>query len=589
MQQSIQYRSYCDTVWFYKSYENIEMDAPTDLSYLHTSIINHYNYTTVTKVARENARLRPNQEIFIFRELDGSRSSLTNASLYQQAEQLAKYLLTQGIRKGDIVALAGPNTLEMVIGTLGILAAGAVVWNVVINMKTALDVKALFQQTRAKCILVDCGKDGGFLLPFKTMLENCSAGDAYNIQVISLREADSHQIKAVDTLQNIQTRQLKEVDLPDIYPEDNAIIFTTSGSTGKPKMVLHSHFDFASNPFSFTPPTVDYDVILFNERPFAWIGGTPVLGILRSQSRVFMDSTVAINSKNADFVWRTLKEERCTDALLLPFVIHDLLELPKSVTEDGFKLQHINTGGQMINDNYTGVIGQFCHKMMITYASTEATCIASKGPFDDEEPLQAGDVGKPSTGMEIRVVDLQGLPINKGSIGKIQIRSQQIMRSYVGSPQLTKEAFTEDRWFRTGDIGKVSPDGNLILLGREIDVISRGTRKIYPGMLEFLLKQMKMIKEVCVVPVPDERLYEEVCVCFVSSGELTPDDVQQYCKQNLFKENTIDSLGEMPTYFLKFEAFPKLGAGKTDKKAIRLDASIKLGLTEHSVDNSQIN
>ncbi|XP_069108015.1 putative acyl--CoA ligase YdaB [Argopecten irradians] len=559
------------------------MSAAMAFSYLHTPPIKSNAYTTVDLVARENARLRPDQEIFILRELNGSRSSLTNAALYQQAEQVAKHLVSQGVQKDDLVALIGPNTLEVVVGMLGILTVGAVVLNVTVNMKTALDVKALFELTNTKCIMVDSGKDGRLLAPIKTMLEHCDGDRGESMQVISLRETTSAEFRVTETLKNILACSLKEVSLPVIYPEDNAIVFTTSGSTGKPKMVFHSHFDFASFPFTISPPTADYEVISFIERPFAWIGGTPVCGILRSETKVFMDSTVALNSQNAAFLWKVLKEERCTDALLLPFVIHDLLQLPKTLTEDGFRLKHVTTGGQMVDNFYTGIIGQFCDKMLIIYASTETASIALNGPIDGRTSIEAGDVGQPYPGVEIRVVDQQDIPIEKGSIGKIQVRSSQIMKTYFGDQQLTRGAFTEENWFRTGDIGKVSFNGNLIVLGRENDVISRGTRKIYPGMLEFLLKQMKMIKEVCVVPVPDKRLLEEVCVCFVPSGELTPEDVQQYCKDNLFQENTVDSLGEMPAYFLKFESFPKLSTGKPDKKGIRQSATVKLGLTEVSV------
>ncbi|OWF51582.1 peroxisomal-coenzyme A synthetase [Mizuhopecten yessoensis] len=208
-----------------------------------------------------------------------------------------------------------------------------------------------------------------------------------------------------------------------------------------------------------------------------------------------------------------------------------------------------------------------------------------KGPIERDEPLEAGDVGLPYSGVELRVVDRQELPIERGCIGRIQIRSPQQMKEYVGCPQLTKAAFTGDRWFRTGDIGELSSNGHLILLGRETDAISRGTRKIYPGMLEFLLKKMKSMKDVCVLPVPDKRLYEEIYVCFVPSGQITPEDVQQNCRQNLFTEHTLDTLGEMPMYFLQFKIFPKIGNGKSDKKAIRVEATQRLGLAVRVSDN----
>ncbi|XP_060079460.1 medium-chain acyl-CoA ligase ACSF2, mitochondrial-like [Ylistrum balloti] len=567
------------------------MDNESQLGYLHTLPVEPYKYTTVTRAAKENALLRPKQEIFILRDAGGTRSSLTNASLYQQAEHLARYLVTRGVKKGDVVALVGPNTLEMIIGMLGIMTAGAVVLNITISTKTVVDLKDKLCLTNVKCMLLDCGSDNNLFLPIKAILQHCnvqtdSVKEADRLKLIFMRKMDIKDFQNTDTFETIQLKKLDQVDLPYIFPEDNALIFMTSGSTGKPKMALHSHFSLTSTPFFITDLQVDYGVIVYNDRPFAWSGGSPVFTILRGETRVLMNAYITMNSQNTDFLWGILKEEKCTHALLLPFAIQDLLGLPKTATVDGYKLQQVATGGQMINDFHTGIMGQFCHRMMIVYGSTEATGIAMKVLLDRTKPLDAGDVGHPYPGVEVRVVDPEEIPVKRGVTGQIQIRSTQLMKEYVGNLELTKEAFTDGRWFRTSDIGKISSDGRMILLGREVDAISRGTRKIYPGMLEFLLKGFKQIKEVCIVPVPDKRLYEEICVCFVPSGPLTLADVQQYCKENLFTENTVDGLGEMPSYFLQFEAFPKLGNGKPDKKAIRLDAVFRLNLTREDERNN---
>ncbi|XP_033758352.1 medium-chain acyl-CoA ligase ACSF2, mitochondrial-like [Pecten maximus] len=295
-----------------------------------------------------------------------------------------------------------------------------------------------------------------------------------------------------------------------------------------------------------------------------------------------LGSGVAMNRENTGFVWQLLKEEECTDAWLQPFAIHDLLDLPKSVTEDGFRLRSIVVTGQMIDNFYTGVIGRFCQNMMVIYSSNESPRVAVNGPIDGSKPLQAGDVGRPFPGVEIRIVDDIDIPNERGTIGKIQVRSPYAMKEYVGNPQLTKQVFTESKWYRTGDLGKISPEGNLIIVGRENDVISRGCKNIYPGMLESLLREMTAIKDVCVVPVPDKRLLEEVCVCFLSSGQVTPEDVKRFFEQKLFREHTQSSLGEIPTYFLRFETFPKVGNGKFDRKRISLEAVARLGLNKTS-------
>lgn len=560
------------------------MAAAPELSYLHTRPLEPHNYTTITRVAKENARLYPDQEILVLRGLDGSRETLTNAELYQQATKLAKYLVSVGIQKGDMIALIGPNTLEMVVAMIGIMCAGGIVLNATINMKKAVDAKELFEITDTKFVLVDCGKNNSLLEPVKAMLQYCKAPtdeskNSSQTGVIFLREVEMGGFQDIETLQAIQQKNIDDIILPDVYPEDPAMIFTTSGSTGKPKMVLHTHFNFASYPFSWTPLEVDYDIIDYNDRPFSWIGGSPVFHIIARKKRVFMDASVAIQGHNTQFLWNVLREEKCTDALLFPYVIIDLVDLPPDVPDDGFRLQHVSTGGQMIDNFYTRVIGRYCHKFIVVYGCTESIGIACRGPVVHGETLEAGDVGQPYSSMEIRIVDEHEHPVPVGTVGKVQVRTPVVMREYYGIREKTEESFTKAGWFRSGDVGKVS-DGNLILLGRETDIISRGTRKIYPGMLEDLIKQMSSIRYVSVVPVPDKRLYEEICVCFVASGSahITPDDVKKFCKEYLFDKSTVDSMGEMPTYFLRFEDFPTLDNGKPNKIAIKLKATERLGL-----------
>ncbi|XP_033758349.1 medium-chain acyl-CoA ligase ACSF2, mitochondrial-like [Pecten maximus] len=554
------------------------MTAVSNLSYLHTPPVRPYIYTTVTQIARENACLRPNQEILIIRELDGSRYSLTNARLYQQAEQLARYLVTQGVKRGDTVGLVGPNSLEKAIGSLGIMLAGAIIWNANINLKTAQDVMAQIQLLKAKVMLVDCGKDNCFLPPVKAMLDQRNAQtNSTDIKVTYLRKTD---VNMSETLEHIQSLQLYQIELPTIYPEDDAILLPTSGSTGKSKIVRHSHFTFINCPSSKYSVCDKLPQDNFNEKVFSWMSKIVPYIIVQGQPSVMLGSDITMNSANAGFIWQILKEEKCTDAWLQPFVINDLLDLPKYVTEDGFRVRSIVVTGQMIDNFYMGVIGRFCQKLMIIYSSVECCPLAVYSSTDVNEPLKAGDVGRPIPGVEIRIVDQQDVPIEKGLIGKIQVRSPYAMKKYDGNPELTKKVFTEEKWYRTGDLGKMSRNGNLVIVGREADVISRGCKDIYPGTLESLLREMASIKDVCVVPVPDKRLLEEVCVCFVSSGQLNPEDVKKFFEQKLFKEQTQNNLSEIPTYFLQFQAFPEVGNGKFDRKTIRCDAIARLGLTK---------
>ncbi|XP_033760411.1 long-chain-fatty-acid--CoA ligase FadD13-like [Pecten maximus] len=561
------------------------MTSHSRLSYSYTCPPKPFSYTTLPRVVAENAQSHPDQEIFILRRPDGSRTQLTNTELYNQGTQLARYIVSTGIQKGDRIALMGPNTLEMVVGHVGILSAGAVVLNINSEKTNASDVHDIFESADIKFVIVDSGEHDELLPATKALLQHSDILSDYSkeegkIEVLFLRAVDLEGFHHTVTLKDIYAMNLNGIHLPNTFPEDSAVIFTTSGSTGKSKMVVHTHYSLACCPFSWIPD-VDYESIDYNDRPFSWVGGTPVFHILMRRSRVFIDAFLTINGKNTDFLWRVIKEERCTDALLFPYVIRDLLDLPQRSTEDGYRLNHVVTGGQMIDSLCTKIMESFSRHLVVVYGCTELLGLNMYGPLVKGETLMPGEVGRPYPGVEVRIVDEEENPIGLDAIGKVQARGPCILKEYFGSKQLTANAFAPGSWFRTGDIGKISCNGSLVITGREKDVISRGGRKIYPVMLEDLIKQMSCIKYVCAVPVPDRRLIEEVCVCFVSSDrtELKEKDVKMFCEKTLFARSTLDGLGVLPAFYVKFEEFPSLSNGKPDKRAIRNEAIRRLHLS----------
>ncbi|KAK3097856.1 hypothetical protein FSP39_013857 [Pinctada imbricata] len=147
--------------------------------------------------------------------------------------------------------------------------------------------------------------------------------------------------------------------------------------------------------------------------------------------------------------------------------------------------------------------------------------------------------------------------------------------------EANRQVFTDDHWFQTGDTGVITDEGRLQITGRIKEIITRGTRKIMPVVIEQVVLKVKNISKCAVVAVPDKRLFEEICVCFVAAHDsvVTSDDVKRHCSEIFRTDNTLDGLGEMPTYFLQFDDFPSLATGKTDRKKIKEIAIERLKLT----------
>ena len=556
------------------------------LSYISTQTPKPYIYDNVIDVFLNQVEKYPDREIIIEHEIDGSRESLTYRELDTKASKLAQYLLHRGVNQGDRVALFGPNTLEWVIGELAIIMAGGIVVHVAINAVDAGDIWEIFASADCKAFLIDPGRGDKYfdcifyllsLFRRRRPSRDYQDIDGRNPTVVFLRKME--EISSFVDLNSIMTQTFTE-KFPPLYPEDPILVFTTSGTTGKPKMVAHSHFD-AMNIMLGQPSMDMSGRKVYNDRPFGWIGGTPILDLMTGQTRVFVDSSLGTTGNYTADIWNIIKTEKCTDAVLYPYFLTDLINTMGNYNDD-FKLMITSTGGQIIDNDYTQVIGKFTHMLIVSYGSTEAAIVCVNGPIKAGDTIASGDVGRPLPGNEIKVVGKEGKVIPRNQEGEVLVRSRMLFQGYYKNPDATKQVFTDDHWFHTGDTGLITDDGRLHITGRIKEIISRGTRKIMPIAIEQVVLKMKHVAKVAVVAVPDKRLYEEVCVCFVSKTDsnVSLDDVKEFCNGSFCTESALDGLGNMPTYFLEFDNFPSLATGKTDRKKIREVAIERLGLND---------
>ena len=193
-----------------------------------------------------------------------------------------------------------------------------------------------------------------------------------------------------------------------------------------------------------------------------------------------------------------------------------------------------------------------------------------------------GDVGQPSGGVEMKIIDDSGSTLPRDEPGELCIRSRIAFLKYYKNPEASRKAFLSGQWFRTGDIAVITKLNRIVIKGRIKNVTKRGTANVFPEMIEKTLSEMNEIFRVFVVPVSDKRLYQDVCVCFVvkNNCDVTEDDVKEFSAQKFDVKNSVDGYRVMPGYFQKFKDFPILGSGKPEKKQIQLEAMCRLGIKE---------
>src|SRR5690606_27135582 len=209
-------------------------------------------------------------------------------------------------------------------------------------------------------------------------------------------------------------------------------------------------------------------------------------------------------------------------------------------------------------------IGQ---RILERYGMSETVMLTSN-PYDGNRI--AGTVGLPLPGVELRVVDDLGLACGPGEVGAIQVRGPNVFRGYWRMPEKTREEFTDDGWFRTGDVGRFDANGYLSIVGRSKDLIITGGYNVYPKEIESVLDELPEVRESAVVGIPDRDFGESVAAAVV------PRDGARIDVAALVASVKGRSAGvKVPRKVLVVDELPRNQMGKVQKNLLRERLSVE--------------
>ncbi|HEV8312382.1 MAG TPA: malonyl-CoA synthase, partial [Burkholderiaceae bacterium] len=156
------------------------------------------------------------------------------------------------------------------------------------------------------------------------------------------------------------------------------------------------------------------------------------------------------------------------------------------------------------------------HTLLERYGMSETVMLTSN-PYDGER--RGGTVGLPLPGVSVRVRDDQGRPCAPGEIGGIEVKGPNVFAGYWRMPEKTKEEFTTDGWFKTGDVGRIADDGYVTIVGRSKDLIISGGYNVYPAEVEGFINELPGVAESAVVGVPHPDFGEGVIAVVVPRAD----------------------------------------------------------------------
>lgn len=472
---------------------------------------------------------------------------LTYRELADAADRVAAVLRHRGIGKGDAVAYIGENSPQLLQVMFGAAQLGAVF--VPVNTRLAApEMTHVLTDSGARALILDAE----FL---DRAMPGVEAGRIAHV-IVTGDGLPEHPGLARLVAESAADDSPAEVGL-----DDPAAIIYTSGTTGRPKGAVLSHGNLTWVALNCV---VDYDVVstdvslmispLFHVASLG-MGALPV--ILKGATLVLEKGfdpgrALALIQKNG-----------ITMLSGVPTTYQMMADHPDWASTDLSSLHKLTCGGSAVPTRILNAYEERGLSFSQGYGMTETSPGAtSLSPAMTRE--KQGSVGLPHFFTDVRITDEQGRPVPPGTVGEIEISGPNVFLGYHGLPEATAESFTEDGWFRSGDLGRLDEDGYLYIADRLKDMIISGGENIYPAEVENLISDIEGISGVAVVGVPDER-WGEVPWAVVTLREGAEVDTE-LVRSRL---DGVVARYKLPKNVVVVEELPRTASGKVRKADLR--------------------
>ena len=489
---------------------------------------------------------------------------------YGQAHEIvnstANWLIAQGVKPGDRVAIAMRNFPEWMLIYWACLSVGVTV----VGMNawwTAEEMAYGLSDSAPKVLFLDAER----LARVQERPDMVSG-----MQLVGVRIPDM-PAGIVDW----STVATHGGAMPDVTvdPDSDACIFYTSGTTGFPKGAQLTHRGCVANLFNMLFAGASSALAVERATGVAppaeppipvTLITTPLFHVTANNCGAY--ATTAAGGKmvlmyrwEAGEALRIIEKERVTSMSGVPTMARELINHPDFARTDTSSLLALAGGGaQVPPDLVLKIEKQVSTARPSTgYGMTETCGIITSvsGDFFVDKPDSAGPA-MPS--FEAKCVDDDGNTVPPGQVGELWVKGSPVIKGYINRPDATAASIT-DGWLHTGDIARIDEDGFIFIVDRKKDMVLRGGENIYCAEVESAIYRNNAIAECCVFGVPDERLGEEVGVAVVvKTGEtLNEDDLRAHCA-------TIMAKHKVPRYiwFLD-EPLPRNASGKFLKRDLR--------------------
>ncbi|MBK6864583.1 MAG: AMP-binding protein [Ideonella sp.] len=494
--------------------------------------------------------------------------TLSYADLDRLSRDFAAYLQNKlGVKKGDRIAVMTPNLLAFPIAFLGIIRAGAVQANVN-PLYTPRELEHQLNDAGALTIVVFSGVSGTVAeVMAKTKLRNVitnGVGDGSG-KVLPSPPVDARLTGAVSLADALAEGAQLPFTPVDVRGDDLIFLQYTGGTTGLSKGAALSHRNLVANTEqfkAFMPPALtEPGQVIVTAIPLYHIFALMVNFI--TFFTLGADNWLVPNPRDFDSFIDTMKAARPNVFMGVNTLYAGLVAHPRGTEIDWSRLKLAGGGGaaviRAVSDKWKAMTGIIIHE---GYGLSETSPVVSFNPLWVTE--FSGTTGLPLPSTDIKLLDDEGRAVGIGEAGEICVKGPQVMRGYWNQPEANAAAFTEDGYFRTGDVGVFDDKGFLKIVDRKKDMIIVSGFNVYPNEIEAVATACPGVLECACIGVPDDKTGEAVKLFVVKApgAALAEADVVAHCRKELTGY-------KIPKHVRFIEALPKSTVGKILRRELR--------------------
>ncbi|MCB2007025.1 MAG: malonyl-CoA synthase [Rhodoferax sp.] len=299
--------------------------------------------------------------------------------------------------------------------------------------------------------------------------------------------------------------------------DDLAAILYTSGTTGRSKGAMLSHANLLSNAlvlrdaWGWRTPADGGDVLIHSLPIFH------VHGLFVALHGALINGSALLWQSKFDPAWVVANLPRATVFMGVPTMYVRLLADPGLNREQCRAMRlFISGSAPLLLDTFAQWQQRTGHTILERYGMSETIMLTSNPCDPAQGERRGGTVGFPLPGVTLRVCDDAGQPVPTGEVGGIQVKGPNVFGGYWRMPEKTREEFTADGFFKTGDVGRIDADGYVTIVGRSKDLIISGGYNVYPAEVEAFINDMAGVAESALVGVPHPD-FGEVGVAVVTA------------------------------------------------------------------------